>query len=71
MRNRNEKDNLIYEVCESTCHEYSAKYEVENDKRYGIVEKADLIPEKDMEHKEIKKEKESLKIGSLQYQREF
>ena len=37
----------------------------------SVVEKADIILKKDMEHKEITKEKESLKIGSPQYEREF
>ena len=40
-------------------------------KKNSIVEKADLILKKDMEHKEITKEKESLKIGSPQYERLF
>ena len=71
FRNRIEVDNHIYEVCESTCHECSARDEVENDKKYIIVETADLILKKDMEHKEITKEKENLKIGSPQYEREF
>ena len=56
------------EVCESTCHEFSTKDEVENDR---IVEKKDLILKKDMEHKEIMRERENLKIGSPQYEREF
>ena len=36
-----------------------------------MVEKTDLIFKKDMEHKEITKEKENLKIRSPQYEREF
>ena len=36
-----------------------------------IVEKAGLIPKKDMEHKEITREKENLNVGSPQYEREF
>ena len=59
FRNRNEVVNHIYEVCESTCHECSAKDEVENEEeeKNNIVEKADLILKKDMEHKEITREK--------------
>ena len=37
----------------------------------NIVEKADLMLKKDMEHKEITREQENLKIGSPQYEREF
>ena len=43
FRNRNEVDNPIYEVCESTCNECSTKYEVENNKEGSDVRKADLI----------------------------
>ena len=39
-------------------------------KKYSIVEKADLILKKDIEHKEITREKENLTIGSPQYERE-
>ena len=70
-RNGNEVDNHISEVCESTCNKCSAKDQVENDKEDSVVEKADLIIKKDMEHKEITIEKENLKIGSPQYEREF
>ena len=70
-RNGNEVDNHIYEVRESTCHKCSTKDEVENDNEDSVVEKADLIIKKDMEHKEITREKENLKIGSPQYEREF
>ena len=70
-RNRNEVDNYIYEVCESTWHEGSTKDEVENYKEDSVVEKAYLIIKKDMEHKEITREKENLKIGSLWYEREL
>ena len=49
-------DSHIYEVCELTCHEGSANDNVEKDKKYSIVEKADLSIKKDMEHKEIPKE---------------
>ena len=61
----------MYEVCESTWHEGSTKYEVENDKEDSVVEKADLIRKKDMEHKETMRKKENLKIGSPQYERQF
>ena len=54
---RNEVNNHVYEICESTCHECTAKDEFENDKKYSIVEKVDLIRKKGMEHKEITKEK--------------
>ena len=64
FNNENEVDNHIYEVCESICNECSAKDEVENDKRYSIVEKADLILKKDMEHAEITRDKENLNIES-------
>ena len=71
FRNRNEVGNLIYEACESTCHECSAKDEVENGKEDSVVQKADLIMKKDMGNKEIMREKENMKIGSPQYEREF
>ena len=71
FRNRNEVDNLIYEACESTCHECSAKDEVENVKEDSVVEKADLIIKMDMGKKEIMREKENIKIRSPQYEREF
>ena len=68
FRNRNEVGNLIYEACESTCHECSAKDEVENGKEDSFVQKADLIMKKDMGNKEIMREKENMKIGSPQYE---
>ena len=71
FRNRNEVGNLIYEACESTCHECSAKDEVENGKEDSFVQKADLIMKKDMGRKEIMREKENMKIGNPQYEREF
>ena len=40
-------------------------------KKYNIVEKADFILKKEMEHKKITREEENLKIGSPQYKREF
>ena len=40
-------------------------------KKFSIVEKADLILKKDIEHKEITREKENLKIVSPQYEREL
>ena len=58
-------------MCESICHECSARDEVENYKEDSVVEKADLIIKKDMEHKEITREKENLKIRSPQFKREF
>ena len=71
FRNRNEVDNLIYEACESTCHECSAKDEVENGKEDSVAQKADLIMKKYMENKEIMREKENMKLGSPKYEREF
>ena len=71
FRNRNEVDTHIYEPCESTCRECRAKDEVENDKKYSIVENADLILEKDMEYKEITREKENLTNSNPQYEREL
>ena len=71
LRNRNEVDNHIYEVCESTCHECSAKYEDENCKVDSGVEKADLIIMTDSKHKEITKEEENLTIRGPQYENEF
>ena len=59
------------QYCASTCHECSAKDEVKNYKEDSVVEKADLIIKRDMEHKEKMKEKENLKIGSPPYEREF
>ena len=53
FRNRNEVDKHIYEVCESTCHKCSAKYEVERYKEDSVDQKADLIIKMDLEHKEI------------------
>ena len=40
-------------------------------KKYSIDEKADLILKKIVEHKEISREKENLKILGPQYEREF
>ena len=60
-------DNHIYKVCESTCHDCSTKCEVENYKGDSVVRKADLIIKKDMEHKEIIKEKENMKMWSPEY----
>ena len=40
-------------------------------KKHSIVEKADLILNKKMKHKEITREKYYLKIGCPQYEREF
>ena len=59
FRNRNEVDNLIYQACKSTCHECSAKDEVENYKEESVVEKAHLIIKKDIEHREITREKKN------------
>ena len=69
--NRKEVDNCNYEACEPISGECTSQNEVENDKEDSVVEKADLIIKKDMEHKEITREKENLKIGSPQYEKEF
>ena len=61
-------DNGIYEACESTCHECSAKDKLENDIEDSVVEDADLFKKKDMENKKIMREKENMKIGSPQYE---
>ena len=53
FRNRNKVDNLIYKACESTCHECSTKYEVENGKTDSVVPK-------NMENKEIMRGKRKL-----------
>ena len=57
FRNRDEVENPINDVCESTCHECSAKDEVEHYKEDSVIQKADLIIKMDMEHKEITREK--------------
>ena len=41
-------DNHIYEACEWTCHECSAKDKVEHDIEDGVDEDATLFKEKDM-----------------------
>ena len=64
-------ENHIYEGCESTCHECSAKDKVENDIEDRVVEDTALFKEKDMENKKIMREKGNMKIGSPQYEREF
>ena len=52
FRNRNEEDNYMYEACDSTCNECTSKYEVENPKEGIVVEKEELIKNKEMENKE-------------------
>ena len=47
--NTKKVDNHIYEACESTCHQRSAKDKVENDIEDSVVEDADLFKEKDIE----------------------
>ena len=72
LRKRRKKvDSHIYETCEWTCHDCSAKATVENDKDDSVVEDADLLIKKYMENKKILIEKENMKIGSLQCKREF
>ena len=53
------KDNHIYEACESTRHERSAKDNVENYIENSVVEDADLFKEKVMENKKIMREKKN------------
>ena len=57
VANTKKVDNHIYEACESTWHESSAKDKVENDIEDSVVENADLFKEKDMENKKIMREK--------------
>ena len=71
FRNTKKVENHIYKACESTCHECSAKDKAENDIEDSVVQDADLIKEKDMEHKKIMREKENTNIWSPQYKREF
>ena len=61
FKNRKEVDTHMYEVCESTCHKWSSKNEVENDKEDIVVEDADLFMKKDMEIKKIMRDKENMK----------
>ena len=70
-RRRKQNKVDIYEACESTRYEYSAKDKVENDKENSVGEDADLFTNKDMENKKIMREEENIKIGSPQYEREF
>ena len=53
FKNRKEVDTHMYEVCESTCHKWSSKNEVENDKEDIVVEEEELIMKKEMENREI------------------
>ena len=53
FRNRKEVDNHMYEACRSTCHEMTSKDEVENYKKYIVVEKEEIVIKKVMENKEI------------------
>ena len=53
FRNRKEVDNYIYEACESTCQEFTSKDEVESYREDIVVEKEELIEQKDMENKDI------------------
>ena len=58
LRNKNEPDNHISQVCESNCLECSTKDEKENDKKNSVI---DMKIKKDMD----------MKIWSPQYEREF
>ena len=62
FRNINEVDNYIYEACQSNCYECSTKDEEENDKENSVVEKADLIIKKDMEHKKRIRENSQVRV---------
>ena len=57
FRNRKKVDNHIYEGCKSTCHEWTSKDELKNYKEDIVVEKEELIMKKEMENKEILREK--------------
>ena len=70
-KKRKQIDNHIYGACESTCHECSAKDMVENNKEGSVVEDVDSFMKKDMENKKIMRGKETIKIGSPQYEGEF
>ena len=64
FRNRKEVENHI-KVFQLTCHECSAKDEIENERRKkcSIVEQANLILKKDMEQMENMREKKAWKFG--------
>ena len=47
------------------------KIKLKRTQKYSIIDKTDLILNKDMEHNEIMREKENLKIGNPHYEREF
>ena len=52
------------QACESTCHECTSKYEVENFKEDIVVEKGEFIMKKDMKNKKIPREKKNMKINN-------
>ena len=54
----------MYEAYESTCHECTSTYEVENDKEDIVVEKEELIMKKEKENREIRREKNTHKKQS-------
>ena len=53
----NKVDEL--EACESTCHIYTLKDEVENGKEDIVVENEEFIMKQDMKNKEIIREKKN------------
>ena len=61
FRNRKEIDNHMYEACKSSCHEWTSKDEVENNKEDIVVEKKGKILKRKIENKEILKERKKMK----------
>ena len=55
----------MFEACKSTCHELTSKDEVEKYKEDIVVEKEELIIKKEMENKEILREKHENKQSTL------
>ena len=61
FKNRKEVDSHMYEACELTCNECTSKAEVEKYKEDIVVEKEEFIVKKDIENKEIMREKKNMK----------
>ena len=61
----------MYEACKSTCHEWTSKDEVGNDKDDIVVEKEELIMTKEMETKKILRYREKPQKISPQYESEL
>ena len=60
-----EEVNHINEACKLTCHEFSAKYEVEIDKEDIFIEEDKLIIKKEMKNKEIMRWKQENEQKSM------